>query len=65
MILELKQPLPVSCGKGKGRAFFLIDYGQDSDLIWVVFMDDTGECWSIPNPEIRLRENWTMGRKAT
>jgi hypothetical protein len=31
--------------------------------MWVVFLDETGECWTFPNPEIRLPKNWTMGRR--
>jgi hypothetical protein len=46
--------------KGKAWAHLVIDYGPEADLIWVCFQDDTGECWSWPNKEIRLQENATL-----
>ena len=62
---QLTSPIPVSIvDKGKGMAFAVIDYGPEHNLIWVTAMDDTGEIWCAPNPLVRLRENWTMGRNA-
>ena len=40
----------------------MIDYGQEHNLIWVTAIDDTGEIWCAPNPEIRMQANWSMGR---
>jgi hypothetical protein len=51
-------------GKGSGFAFAVIDYGQEHHLIWGVAIDGTGEIWSAPNPKVRMRSNWTMGRKS-
>jgi len=31
----------------------------------VVFMDTDGACWTVPNPEVRMSFNWTMGRRKT
>lgn len=61
MLIQLDPALPLETPKGKGFAHFLIDYGQEHDLIWVVFMDETGECWSVRNPDVRLQKNFTMG----
>jgi hypothetical protein len=63
MITQLDPPLPLETPKGAGLAHFVIDYGPEADLIWVVFMDADGACWSVPNPEIRMSNNWTMGRR--
>ena len=63
MITQLKPPLPLHTPKGDGLAHFVIDYGPESDLLWVVFMDNDGACWSIPNPEVRMKLNWSMGRR--
>jgi hypothetical protein len=49
-------------GKGDGYAFAVIDYGQEHNLIWVTALNDSGEIWCAPNPEVRLARNWTMGR---
>jgi hypothetical protein len=63
MITQLNPPLPLDTPKGSGLAHFVIDYGPEADLVWVVFMDQDGACWSVPNPEIRMALNWTMGRR--
>jgi hypothetical protein len=63
MITQLNPPLPLHTPKGDGLAHFVIDYGPETDLLWVVFMDKDGACWSVPNPEIRMQTNWSMGRR--
>jgi hypothetical protein len=60
---QLAASIPVTVeGKGSGQAFAVIDYGEEHNLIWVVGLDDSGEIWCSPNPKVRLRNNWTMGR---
>jgi hypothetical protein len=61
-MLQLNPPIPVVTVKGKGLAYVLIDYGPDYDLMWVVFQDATGECWTFRNSDIRSQENITLGR---
>jgi hypothetical protein len=63
MITQLNPPLPLETPKGGGWAHFLIDYGPEAALLWVVFMDADGACWTVPNPEVRMSFNWTMGRR--
>lgn len=62
MLLQLDPPIPVITPKGKALAHVLIDYGAEHHLIWVTFQDETGECWSWPNPQIKAQTNVTMGR---
>jgi len=62
MLLQLNPPIPVMSPKGKGLAHAMIDYGAEHDLLWVVFQDETGECWTWNNKEIRGQVNVTMGR---
>lgn len=63
MILQLDPPIPLETPKGKGWAHFLIDYSQEHHLHWVVFIDETGECWTVPNPEVRIQSNWSLNRR--
>ncbi len=63
MLTQLNPPLPLETTKGAGWAHFVIDYGPESALLWVVFMDADGACWTVPNPEVRMSFNWTMGRR--
>lgn len=59
---RLDPPLPLTTPKGPAMAHFIIDYGIEHHLLWVTFIDSTGECWTFRNPEIRLAKNETMGR---
>jgi hypothetical protein len=63
VLTQLNPPLPLETSKGPGWAHFVIDYGQESALLWVVFMDEDGACWTVPNHEVRMVFNWTVGRR--
>ena len=65
MIIQLNPTLPLETPRGKGFAHFVIDYFQEHDLLWVVFLDDSGECWTFQNSEIRIQKNLSIGRKQT
>ena len=63
MFTQLNPPLPVHVvDRGPGWAVAVIDYGQEHDLIWVTALDAGGEIWCVPNPKVRMRANWTLGR---
>jgi len=63
MILQLNPPIPMQVlGKGDGYAIAMIDYSQEHHILWVVAMTDTGEIWTVQNPEVRMLKNITMGR---
>jgi len=62
MMLQLNPVVPLLTPKGKGNAHFLIDNGIELHLQWVVFIDETGECWTFENPDIRIQNNITLGR---
>lgn len=60
---QLQTPMPVFVvGRGKGLAVAVIDYGPEHNLIWVTAIDETGEIWCAPNPQVRMQANWSMGR---
>ena len=62
-MIQLNPTIPVITPKGKGWAFFCIDRSQEHDLEWVVFLNETGECWTFRNSEIRVQKNYTLSRK--
>lgn len=61
MILQLSPPIPLDTPKGPSLAHFLIDYGPESDLIWVCFLENK-EIWCYQNREVRAQQNITVGR---
>jgi len=40
----------------------MIDYSQEHDLLWIVFLNQNGECWTFPNAEVRMVSNFSLGR---
>jgi hypothetical protein len=62
MILQLNTPLPLETPQGKAWAHFMIDYGLEHDLLWVCFQDETRECWTWSNKQIKIQKNITIGR---
>ena len=65
MIHELQQALWVDSPKGLALVKFLIDRGLDADLEWVTIINETGECWTFSNEDIRFAKNYTQGRRAS
>lgn len=66
MILQLNPMLPVivtSKGDRPGYAFLVTEHGEESYKMWSVIMDDSGEIWDVPNPEVRVQWNWGLGRR--
>lgn len=63
MMTQLNPPIPMSTPKGEGLAWFMIDYGAEHNLMWVVAINETREIWTFQNPEVRATKNITMGRK--
>ena len=61
-ILQLDPPIPVITPKGDGYAHLLIDYGPEYNLLWICFLDDSGECWTYDNTHIRAQKNVTLGQ---
>jgi len=62
MMIQLNPAIPLNTPKGPGVAHFLIDYSIEDNLYWVVFITETGECWTFGNPDIRACKNITLGR---
>lgn len=61
---QLNPTIPITViGKGDGYAVAVIDYGQEHNLIWVTALNESAEIWCAPNPLVRMKGNWTMGRE--
>lgn len=64
MMIQLQPPIPLETPRGSGLAHLVIDYGPEFSLLWSVFLDDSGECWTFTNEDVRAVKNITMGRTA-
>lgn len=63
LMLQLDPPIPLDTPRGPGLAHIVLDYGIDHDLQWVVFIRDTGECWTFRNSDVRAVTNVTTKQK--
>lgn len=64
MLLQLNPSIPVYVkDKGNGEAVGWIDYGKEDHLLWLVALDSDGSVWAVPNPDIRLLNNYSIGRQ--
>lgn len=59
-MLQLNPLIPVETPQGRGMAHLVIDYGPEANLLWTVFLDANGECWTFQNAQVRLQANPTM-----
>ncbi len=63
MITRIDPAIPLISPKGPCLAHFLIDNGIETDILWVCFQDNNGECWTWSNKDIRAQKNITAGRE--
>lgn len=61
-VTRLDPPIPVRTPLGDAHAFAWIDYGKGHHLQWLCAIDETGEFWTLANPQIRrqtsITDNW-------
>lgn len=63
MFFRLNPTIPVEVlEKGSGEALAWLDYSSEHDLMWVVGLDRNGEVWCVPNYQVRLLKNYSVGR---
>jgi hypothetical protein len=62
MIYEPRNRIDVSTPKGNGSIWLVTDYGHETDTIYTVIIDSTGELWQFTHKDIRIRNNLTFHR---
>ena len=62
MIHEFTNRVEVTTPKGDGVILYMLDYGHESNTIYTVILDSTGEFWQFTHREIRAKSNITFGR---
>lgn len=61
-IYEPTNRVEVTTPKGKGIIWLVTDYGHETDTVYTVLIDDTGELWQYTHKDIRVRKNITFNR---
>ena len=62
MMYEPNNRLDVETPKGPGVIWLVMDYGHETDTIYIVIINETGEFWQFTNKDIRAKNNITFGR---
>jgi hypothetical protein len=61
-IYEPKNRIDVVTPKGDGAIWLVTDYGHESDTIYTIIINQTGEMWQFCHRDIKVKSNITFGR---
>jgi len=61
-IYEPKNRLDVITPKGEGVVWLVTDYGHETDTIYTIIINTTGEMWQYTNSQIIVKPNITFKR---
>jgi hypothetical protein len=62
MIFEPSNRLEVSTPKGDGVVWLVTELGHETDTIYTIIINETGEIWQFTHKQIRAKANITFGR---
>ena len=62
MIYEPSNRLEVTTPKGDGVVWLVTDYGHETDTIYTIIINDTGELWQFCHRDIIVKPNITFRR---
>jgi hypothetical protein len=61
-IYEPKNRIDVITPRGEGVIFLVTDYGHETDTIYTIIINQTGEMWQFCHRDIKVKSNVTFGR---
>lgn len=62
MMFEPKNRIEVTTPKGDGIIWIITDYGHETDTVYTVIINETGEFWQFTHRDIRAKNNLTFKR---
>jgi len=62
MIYEPTNRLSVKTPKGDGVVWLVLDYGWETDTIYTVIINATGELWQFTHKDLIVKPNITFRR---
>lgn len=63
IIYEPQNRMEVKTPKGDGIVWLVTDYGHETDTIYTVIINLTGEFWQFTHKDIKAKQNLTFNRK--
>lgn len=61
-IFEPVNRVEVTTPMGDGIIWLVTDYGHETDTIYTVILNESGEFWQFRHKDIRAKKNITFGR---
>ena len=62
MIFEPVNRMDVTTPKGDGIIWLVTDYGHETDTIYTIIINETGELWQFAHKDIIVKSNTTFRR---
>lgn len=62
-IFEPSNRVEVTTPKGDGIIFLVTDYGHETDTVYTIIINNTGEFWQFTHKDIKAKNNLTFNRK--
>jgi len=62
VIYEPTNRVEVTTPKGNGIIWLVTDYGHETDTVYTIIIDKTGELWQFTHRDIKIRKNITFRR---
>lgn len=62
MIYEPSNRIDVKTPNGDGIIWLVTDYGHETDTIYTIIINDTGEMWQYTHKDIIVKQNITFRR---
>ena len=64
-IYEPLNRVDVKTPKGDGIIWLVTDYGHETDTIYTIIINNTGEMWQFAHRDIIVKQNITFRRNGT
>lgn len=61
-IYEPKNRIDVITPKGEGIIWIITEFGTETDTIYTIIINETGELWQFTHSQIKVKSNITFGR---
>jgi hypothetical protein len=62
IIFEPQNRVEVRTPKGDGVIWLVTDYGHETNTIYTVIIDETGQMWQFTHKDLIVKSNITFGR---
>lgn len=62
IIYEPKNRLEVRTPKGDGIVWLVTDYGHETDTIYTIILNNSGEMWQFTHKDLKVKANHTFKR---